>query len=437
MSQVTEPPQVPPTNTSTKTSTTRVVVAAGAGNFVEWYDLSIYGFLAAILSPIFFPTGDPVVSLLLTLSVLALSFLARPIGAIVLGPIGDRVGRRKVLAWTIIIMSISTFLVGVIPTYDAIGILAPILLLTLRVIQGFSAGGEMGGATTLLGEYASPRRRGLMCSWTDSTSILAFVVSSGLIAVLTAVTSPDQMSEWGWRIPFLIGGPIGLIGIYLRFRVKETPEFETLKREESVSKKPLREMLKNQWAVALLAIGIVSLKAVGFWLILGYLPSFLTSRLEQHEIYLVLFMSLTLITVAIPVAGLISDRIGRQRLIYISCILSAALAVPGFVLLSMPDVWSSLGGLLLIGLPISLLCGGINASIIELFPARVRFSGFAIPYNIGVAIFGGGTPLVVTAIVSSTGDTNVGGYALILTAALTLASSAAAVGLRRRTHTVQ
>jgi MHS family proline/betaine transporter-like MFS transporter len=213
----------------------RAITGASIGNLVEWFDFAVYGYLATYIAANFFPSNNPTASLLSTFAVFAAAFFVRPLGGIFFGPLGDRIGRQRVLATVIILMSVATFAIGLLPTYATIGVLAPILLVVARLLQGFSAGGEFGGGATFLAEYSPDDRRGFLVSWLEFSTLIGFILGSGVVLVLNSSLGEDAMTAWGWRIPFLIAGPLGAVGLYIRLRLEDTPEFRALESTGEVS----------------------------------------------------------------------------------------------------------------------------------------------------------------------------------------------------------
>jgi MFS transporter, MHS family, proline/betaine transporter len=218
----------------------RATIGASIGNLVEWFDFAVYGYLATTLAVVFFPSGNPTASLLSTFAVFAAAFFVRPLGGLFFGPLGDRIGRQRVLATVIILMSLATFAIGLLPGYATIGIWAPLLLVVCRLLQGFSAGGEFGGGATFLAEYSPDDRRGYMVSWLEFSTLIGFILGSGSVLVMNSALGEDAMIAWGWRIPFLIAGPLGIVGLYIRLRLEDTPEFRALESTGEVSESPLR-----------------------------------------------------------------------------------------------------------------------------------------------------------------------------------------------------
>ena len=275
------------------------------GNCVEWFDFAVYGFLATYIGANFFPSDNPTASLLATFAVFGAAFFVRPLGGLVFGPIGDRLGRQRVLALVIILMSAASFAIGLLPTYATIGIWAPILLVFLRLLQGFSVGGEYGGAGSFVAEYSPDERRGYMVSWLMFSTLIGFLMGSVVVTALSALISEDAMSSWGWRIPFLIAGPLGIVGLYIRLRLEETPEFRALETTGEVAQAPLKEAFVENWRQILQVAGIAIIHNVGFYMVFTYMPTYFSTELGFGQ---------TASFVSIVLAGLTGaeeDRAGR------------------------------------------------------------------------------------------------------------------------------
>ena len=257
----------------------KVVMASFIGNFVEWFDYAAYGYLAAIIATVFFPETDKTTALLATFAVFAISFLVRPLGGVVWGHIGDKVGRKQALSLSILIMSGATFCIALLPSYGAVGVFAPILLLLVRVVQGFSASGEYAGASAFLVEYAPPKRRGLYASVVPASTATGLLLGSLIAALLTGVVSDGQMHDWGWRLPFLLAAPMGLIGRYIRLRLEDTPVFRALEKDDDVAAAPVLETIKKNRRPLIIALGAAVLNAVAFYVLLSYMPTYLSEEL--------------------------------------------------------------------------------------------------------------------------------------------------------------
>ncbi|MFC4331968.1 glycine betaine/L-proline transporter ProP [Streptomyces andamanensis] len=386
----------------------RAVKAAALGNAMEWFDFGVYSYIAVTLGKVFFPSGNPTAQLLSTFGAFAAAFLVRPLGGMVFGPLGDRVGRQKVLAVTMIMMAAGTFAIGLIPSYATIGVGAPILLLAARLVQGFSTGGEYAGASTFIAEYAPDRRRGFLGSWLEFGTLAGYIGGAGLVTLMTALLSSEDLVSWGWRIPFLIAGPMGIIGLYLRMRLEETPAFaaEVEKSESSRPKVPLREMVAGQWKALLLCMGLVLVFNVTDYMLLSYMPSYLTSELKYDETHglLVVLAVMALMMIVQPFAGALTDRIGRRPVIAAGCAGFLLLSVPALLLIRQGSLLAIGLGMGALGLLLVCFTSAMPSALPALFPTRVRYGSLSIGFNISVSLFGGTTPLVVTALIGATGN---------------------------------
>ncbi|MGX4692468.1 MFS transporter [Streptomyces sp. JNUCC 63] len=386
----------------------RAVKAAALGNAMEWFDFGVYSYIAVTLGKVFFPSGNPTAQLLSTFGAFAAAFLVRPLGGMVFGPLGDRIGRQKVLAFTMIMMAVGTFAIGLIPSYATIGVGAPLLLLVARLVQGFSTGGEYAGASTFIAEYAPDRRRGFLGSWLEFGTLAGYVGGAGLVTLMTALLSSDQLTSWGWRIPFLIAGPMGIIGLYLRMRLEETPAFaaEAKKAGCSRPKVPLREMIAGQWKALLLCVGLVLVFNVTDYMLLSYMPSYLTSVLKHDATHglLVVLCVMVLMMIAQPFAGALTDRVGRRPVIAAGCAGFLLLSVPALLLIRQGSLAAVGLGMGALGLLLVCFTASMPSALPALFPTRVRYGSLSIGFNVSVSLFGGTTPLVVTALIGATGN---------------------------------
>ncbi|GAA2456967.1 glycine betaine/L-proline transporter ProP [Streptomyces glaucus] len=398
----------------------RAVKAAALGNAMEWFDFGVYSYIAVTLGKVFFPSGNPTAQLLSTFGAFAAAFLVRPLGGMVFGPLGDRVGRQKVLALTMIMMAAGTFAIGLIPSYATIGVGAPILLLAARLVQGFSTGGEYAGASTFIAEYAPDKRRGFLGSWLEFGTLAGYIGGAGLVTVMTALLSADDLTSWGWRIPFLVAGPMGIIGLYLRLRLEETPAFaaEVEKAEAARPKVPLREMVTGQWKALLLCMGLVLVFNVTDYMLLSYMPSYLTGELKYDETHglLVVLAVMALMMVVQPFAGALTDRIGRRPVIAAGCVGFLALSVPALLLIRQGSLVAVGLGMAALGLLLVCFTSAMPSALPALFPTRVRYGSLSIGFNVSVSLFGGTTPLVVTALIGATGDVMMPAYYMMAAA---------------------
>jgi MHS family proline/betaine transporter-like MFS transporter len=388
-------------------STLRKAVGASAiGNAVEWFDYGIYSYGVVYISHALFPEGEDAVAF--ALLGFALSFLIRPLGGLFWGPLGDRVGRKKVLAATIILMASATFLVGLIPSYATIGIWAPIALYSLRMLQGFSTGGEYGGAATFMAEYAPDRRRGFWGSFLEVGTLAGFSAGALLMLALITVLGEADMQSWGWRLPFLIAGPMGMIGMYLRSRIEDTPVFQELEDEHEVEASvgsEFRDLLVDYWPQILKLFGLVIALNVVNYTLLSYMPTYLAGSigLSDTEVLVVPIIGMLTMMLVLPAVGALSDVVGRKPMWLVSLVGLAVLAVPMYQLMA-TSLAGAIVGFLVLGLLYSPQLATISATFPAMFPAPVRFAGLAISYNVATSLFGGTAPLVNEELIKATGD---------------------------------
>ncbi|YCH09226.1 MFS transporter [Arthrobacter sp. alpha11c] len=385
----------------------RIVLAACFGHAVEWFEFGVYGYLATVLGKLFFPSADPATSILSALAVFGVAFLARPVGAVIFGNLGDKLGRRAVLSTTILLMGGATTAIGLLPTYEAIGVLAPVLLISLRLLQGLSAGGETSGAAAFLAESAPEGRRALWTSSIQAVGIVAFVCAASLVAALTAVLGEEALIAWGWRIPFLLSLPLAGIGLYLRFKVEETPAFQAaVAKEESEHRPvPIRQLLGHHKKALLLLICIVMVEAVASYVAKTYASTYLISTIGLSSSAALLSTSVTLLLAAalIPFYALLSDRIGRKPLLIGGTLGLMVLAVPAFLLIGSGSLVGAIVGQIMAIVPGTAISVAVVVAQTELFPTEVRYSGASLGYNVAYALFGGTAPYMAAFLVASTG----------------------------------
>jgi MHS family proline/betaine transporter-like MFS transporter len=383
----------------------RAVVASAIGNATEWFDYGVYAYVAAEIGHAFFPGEHETLGALLGFAV---SFVLRPLGGIVWGPLGDRLGRTAVLTATILLMCSSTFLVGLIPSYQSIGIWAPVLLILLRIIQGFSTGGEYGGAATFMAEFAPNDKRGFWGSFLEFGTIAGFTVALLLVAGLRYLIDADAMAEWGWRIPFLIAGPLGGIGVYMRLKLEDTPVFRDLEDGGHVHRDTsshFKHLFGVHWRPVLQLFGLVLALNVANYTLLAYMPTYLshTVGMDRHHSEMLLLIGQLFMMVLMPLAGSLSDRIGRKACWWISLMGLFVLAVPMFMLIAHSLVLAVVGFSVL-GAVYVLQLGTISATFPAMFPAHVRYAGMAISYNVATAVFGGTAPVANDMLIDLTGN---------------------------------
>ncbi len=394
----------------------RAIAASAIGNATEWFDYGVYAYVATEIGNAFFP-GE--YSTLASMAVFAVSFVFRPLGGIFWGALGDRIGRRSVLALTILLMSLATFLVGVLPSAASIGIAAPILLLILRMVQGFATGGEYGGAATFMAEYAPDRRRGFFGSFLEVGTISGFTLAIIIVGVTEASIGTEAMGAWGWRIPFLLGLPLGLIGLYLRSRLEDTPCFRELEEQGRVQQNSagarVVDLVRGYWRPMLMLGGLVVALNVANYTLLTYSPTYLqqTIKMSSGQTDLLIAIGQAAMIVFLPIAGAWSDRVGRKPLWWISLIGMFVLVIPAYLLMAQ-GFTGALIGFAVLGLIYTLQLGTISSTFPAMFPTQVRYVGFAASYNIATAIFGGTAPVVSEALIGATGSNLIPAYVMMV-----------------------
>jgi MHS family proline/betaine transporter-like MFS transporter len=390
----------------------RAVGASALGNCMEWFDFGIYSYLAATIGKVFFPGASPTAQVLSSFATFAAAFVVRPLGGLVFGALGDRLGRQKVLATTVIMMAAGTFAIGLIPSYATIGIAAPALLLIARMVQGFSTGGEYGGATTFVAEYSPDRRRGFLSSWLDFGTFVGYALGSALVTLLHFLLTDAEMIAWGWRLPFLIAGPLGAIGLYMRMKLEETPAFQQQldEHEKSLAQKSagseFKTIIKNHWGALLICMGLVLLYNVTNYMVTGYLPTYQTETLYRPSgsADVLVLVGMVWIVLLITFIGRLSDHVGRRPVYGVAAAAMIVLAVPSFLLIKMHGTWPPVFGVLILSTLLACFAAPSAATLPALFPTAVRYAAMGIGFNISVAAFGGTTPLATAALVHATGN---------------------------------
>lgn len=378
---------------SDQAKTRQAVSAAVVGNVLEWYDFAVYGYIAVILAKQFFPPGDEVTALLSTFLAYGLGFLARPLGGIVLGRIGDTHGRKTALLITIAMMAGGTVLIGILPTYAAIGIAAPLLLVAARLMQGFSAGGEWGTSTAYIVEWAPKGQRGFYGSFQQLSVVMGLLLGSGVAALINTLLTPDQMSSWGWRVPFLLGGILGPIGLWMRRTIDETPAYT----KAMATPAPVTANETSPWVMAGRAFGFTIVWTVCFYVLLAYMPTYTQKylKLSASAALWANTIGLLALVIFIPLMGALSDKLGRKPLLLACCI--------AFIIVPYPIFSFLLGGVsytelilvqILFAILISTFSGAGPAAIAEIFPTKTRSTWMTTGYALAVAIFGGFAPFI-------------------------------------------
>jgi MHS family proline/betaine transporter-like MFS transporter len=406
----------------------RAVIGATIGNIMEWYDFAVYGFFSITISRLFFPTGNELTSILLTVGTFGVGFFMRPVGAIVLGVYSDKHGRKAGLMVTIASMATGTALIGFAPTYATAGIVAPLIIVIARLLQGFSAGGEVGGSTSLLVEYAPQGQRGFYGSWQQSSAGAALLLGSLIGAILTALLPTRSMDAWGWRIPFLIGLTIGPIGFWIRRNINESPSFLA---EDVPPETPLSDVLRNHGRQVLAGLAITIAWTVCTYCFLIYMPTYAVRQLHFPQSAALLANGIGLLAVMIlaPVFGGWSDHVGRHTPMLIAASAMVVFTYPLFLwIASAPSFTSLVIVQLIFGTLTAMYTGPAPTLLSELFPTRVRSTGLSLGYNFAVTIFGGFAPFIATSLIAYSGSNLAPTYYVIVANFISLI----AVGLLAR-----
>lgn len=384
----------------------KALAATLIGNFMEWYDFAVYGYVAVSIGKAFFPGGSPTASFLASLAVFGVAFFFRPFGGALFGAIGDRVGRRTSLALSIIVMSVATTVLAILPAYSSIGLFAPVLLVIVRCVQGMSVGGEWTGASAFVVEYAPAKRRGLWSSSISATAAAGVTVGSLVVLALNEGMSQESLDAWGWRVPFLVAIPIGLIGLYLRLKLEDTPVYKQLRSQQQVVRSPIRTALRGDVKPILIAFAFASITGLGFYYFVTYLVNHLsqTVGLSQPSAVLVSSASLIVYGLLCPAAGALSDRIGRRRTYLLGCAGHLLFSVPVFLLFGTRDLVLVFLGLCVFAVSQALLNVMSSVTIVELFPPATRMTSGAVGYNLGLGPVAGSGPLIAAALAAGTGS---------------------------------
>lgn len=404
-----------------KTSRTHVVAGA-FGNVLEWYDFAVFGLLAPVISSQFFPEDDRLAGLIKVYGVFAAGYLMRPIGGMIFGHLGDRFGRKRALEVSILAMALPTFLVGCLPTHAEIGTSAAALLVVLRLAQGVSVGGELIGSMSYLVEMAPRERRGLYGSWTLFTAIGGILVGSIAVTLLRGVLDAAELAAWGWRVPFLCGIAIAGVGIWLRLSLPESEAFERASAEDDSDRSPVvRAFAEAGGRIAQLS-ALLALFGTGFYMLFVWMPTYYTDILHPPipHAYLINCVSMLLLIALLPVAGALSDRVGRRPVLLAGMILNALLIYPLFVLVDTSQVAFALAAQLGFAVLIATVQGPMPALMAEMFPTRIRSSALGISYNTTLGLLGGTAPLVATWLISSTGDLAAPAFYLVFLSAVSM-----------------
>ncbi len=409
----------------------KVALSSFLGNFIEWFDYGSYAYYAVIISAVLFSADDPdTADLIGTFAVFAISFVMRPIGALFWGSMGDKKGRKWTLSVSIFLMSGATFLIGCLPTYAAIGIGAPLLLLLLRMVQGFSAAGEYAGAATFLAEYAPTKKRGLYCSLVPASTAVGLLAASALAFATTALLSQEAVLSWGWRVPFLLAGPLGFIAHYIRTKLEDSPTYQAMQEvvsgEEGDTPHPVRDLFRGHLRELIISFGACTLNAVGFYAVLTYLPTYLETAvgMPTGEAQMATNIALVVYVAFIFISGKMSDRFGRKKMLVTACVLFVLLTVPAFLILNTAQFGLVLIAELALCFILTLNDGTLSSYLTETFPTEMRYTGFALSFNLANAIFGGTAPMISTWLIAVTGSTMSPAWYMVAVALVALVAMA-------------
>ncbi|GAA4283283.1 MFS transporter [Brevibacterium daeguense] len=400
----------------------KLLLGSSVGQFVEWYDFLVFATLATLLAAKFFPQDDPSAALLGVFAVYGAGFLARPLGGVFFGRFGDRIGRRNVMAITILLMGAATLLIGLLPTYEAAGLLAPLLLMTLRLIQGFSAGGEASSMGPLVVESSPLSTRGFWIAIVFAASYLPSAVSGFFVLGLTEVFGEEAFNAYVWRVPFIVGGILAVVGLFIRLRVEESEDFREVAAAGGMSESPLRDTTTDHGRAVVFVCLIISVLAVAGYTVHSYMFSFLSTTVGMERVSAMLSTSISVVAVvvALPICGRLSDRVGRRPMMYAGAVFLAVTAVPAYLLCTTGTFWGALGGQVLVSLGVSIFGGGAYVTLYELFPTSVRSTGIGLSYNLGYAIFGGTMPFISQLLVNTTGSAVSPAFYLVLVCVVAL-----------------
>ncbi|WP_322013861.1 MFS transporter [Paraburkholderia sp. J12] len=394
-----------------------LTVAAGAvGSTIEFFDFGIYSFLATMLAASFFPKGDPTANLLYTFAVFGVAFVVRPLGGIVLGHLGDRHGRRFVLALSVTLMAISTALIGLLPTYGRIGVWAPLLLVLLRCVQGASAGGEIGSAATYIAEMSSNRRRGFLTSTTQVGTLFGTMLASFTVLIVSTLLSREQMTAWGWRVPFLISFPLGMIGLLIRYRLDESAQFLRAEHSGRISRVPFLAAI-TQYPRSLLTVFCMSLVSfASYYLVFTYLSVYFERQgvMSVSAASWSTTLAVLIAAITIPLWGALTDIVGRKPVLIGACAGNVILPYPAFVLMGHSPTGAVIAQIVLGQLEAAYLATILTAYC-EIFPLRVRLSGLNLGHNLAALVAGGMAPYVATWLIAHSGTPTAPAWILIVT----------------------
>ncbi|MCI1033050.1 MULTISPECIES: MFS transporter [Raoultella] len=402
----------------------RALIAGSIGNFIEWYEFAVYGFLATVIARNFFQLAGeaPLTGLILTYASFAIAFFFRPLGAIIFGRIGDRIGRKPTLIVVLVMMTLATTAIGLVPTYASIGVAAPLILTGLRILQGLFAGGEYGGAVSLMTEFAPRGRRGLYGAWQSFTVALGLLAGAGIVALISAVLSPEELHAWGWRIPFFLAIPLGIVALWLRVKMEETPGF--LRQQQQPQHPQASADLIHTLKAIVTGIGRLMVWSAAGYTYLVIMPAYLQSSLHTgfNQALLIAVISNIGFALTILPAGLLSDKWGRRNVMVLAAALLLILALPLLKILQAESSTLLIKGavVLVAGGLVGVLAGPGPAMLAEMFPTRVRYTGLGLAYSLSNAVFSGCAGLIITGLIKQTGNLDIPAYYVMATAVVSI-----------------
>lgn len=397
-----------------KSSLVRTVATSMVGNLFEFYDFALFGYFAPIIGKLFFPSDNPTVELISAFGVFAAGFIVRPLGGLIFGHIGDVFGRKKALVLAILLMAIPTVLIGLLPDYHSIGVLASILLVSLRMLQGISLGGNYSGSITFVTEHTDPNKRGLMGGFAVASCLAGILLGSATAAFFSKIMTESELHQFGWRIPFLLGVLICFVGVYMRRKVSESPEFIEEQAKNEIKEHPIREVFQTHKKQLTFAVGATMLHDLSFYLLFVYMTTYLTSVLGIAEdiSFTINTVNLLVVSIVTVIAAAASDKFGRKKILSIAATLFILATVPMMHLVNTKDTLNIFGAQLFLAIAVGMYFGPIPALMIEAFPTRVRYSASSLTTNISGPLFGGTAPMLVTWLIDKTGSTMVPAFYL-------------------------
>ncbi|HDT6530689.1 TPA: MFS transporter [Raoultella ornithinolytica] len=413
------------TVTTTMGAHKRALIAGSIGNFIEWYEFAVYGFLATVIARNFFQLAGeaPLTGLILTYASFAIAFFFRPLGAIIFGRIGDRIGRKPTLIIVLVMMTLATTAIGLVPVYASIGIAAPLILTGLRILQGLFAGGEYGGAVSLMTEFAPRGKRGLYGAWQSFTVALGLLAGAGIVALISVVLSPEELYAWGWRLPFFLAIPMGGVALWLRVKMEETPGFLRQQKQQQQYPQPTANVGQTL-KVILTGIGRLMVWSAAGYTYLVIMPAYLQSSLHTgfNQALLIAVISNIGFAMTILPAGILSDKWGRRNVMVVAAVLLLILALPLLKILQAESSTLLVKALVVLvaGGLVGMLAGPGPAMLSEMFPTKVRYTGLGLAYSLSNAIFSGCAGLIITGLIKQTGNLDIPAYYVMATAVVSI-----------------